>query len=160
MGNGGVGNDTADNTVTSHGAAGSGDSAGTTDGSAGNAGGQGAVTPQNGQGGSGVQSDQGAGTSGQAGTSGTDASGNGQTGDPNVTQPGGTTSGTPNGETKLVYSSRVTVSLGQNVNVPVGSLIKVGDQQYTVITREEAEARAGQSSQMEPAQPQSETVQP
>ncbi|MGG4552439.1 glycosyltransferase [Paenibacillus humicus] len=168
VGNGGAGKRSADNTVTSNGAAGSGDSAGTTDGSAGNTGGQGSQAPQNGQGGSDGQADQGAGTSGQAGTSGTDATGNGQAGDPNATQPegasNGISSGKTDGETKPVYSSRVTVSLGQKVDVLTGSVITVGDQQYSVITRQEAEAKAGVSLQptqpAEPAQPQSETVQP
>ncbi|AZK44992.1 glycosyltransferase [Paenibacillus lentus] len=157
--NGGTGSGT-----TASGAAGSGESAGTTDGSAGNTGGQGAQAPQSGQGSSTDQASQGSGTSGQAGASATDASGNGQAGDPNATQPeeasNDVSDGKTNGETKLVYSSRVTVSLGQKVSVPVGSVIKVGDQQYTVITREEAEAKAGQNSQMEPAQPQSDAAQP
>ncbi|WP_460321574.1 GAP1-N2 domain-containing protein [Paenibacillus sp. YSY-4.3] len=157
-GNSAVGNDAVDNTVTSNGAAGSGDSPERLDGPAGNVEGQGAEAPHNGQGSD--QAGQGAGTSGQAGTSGTDASGNGQAGDPNATQLGGTASGTPNGETKLVYSSRVTVSLGQKVDVPVGSVIKVGDQQLTVITRQEAETKAGQNSQMESVKPESEAVQP
>ncbi|MNH99049.1 hypothetical protein D3C73_518050 [compost metagenome] len=38
-------------------------------------------------------------------------------------------------------TSRVTVSLGMKLDVPAGSLIKIGDQQLTVITREEAESK-------------------
>lgn len=163
-GNGAAGNDSADNAVASHGTAGTGDSTETLDGPAGNVEGQGAEASHHGPGSSNGQADQGAGTSGQAGTSGTDASGNGQAGDSNATQPEGTSNdvsnGKPNGETKPVYSSRVTVSLGQKVAIPAGNVVKIGDQQYTVIAREEAEAKAGQNSQMEPAQTQSETVQP
>lgn len=170
VGNGGVGNRSAGNAVTSHGPAGSGDSTETTDGPAGNAGRQGAEAPHNGQGGSdqAAQADQGAGTSGQAGTSGTNASGNGQAGDSNSAQPEGAandgSNGKTNGETKPVYSSRVTVSLGQKVDIPAGSVIKVGDQQYTVITREEVKTKAGGSLQStqpsKPAQPETDAAQP
>ncbi|MCM3701695.1 glycosyltransferase [Paenibacillus macerans] len=39
------------------------------------------------------------------------------------------------------YPYRVAVSLGMKLNLPAGSLIKLGDQQFTVITREEAESK-------------------
>lgn len=45
-----------------------------------------------------------------------------------------------NDTTKEVYP-RVVVSLGMKLDVPVGSVIKLADKQFTVITREEAESK-------------------
>ncbi|MFD1175504.1 glycosyltransferase [Paenibacillus puldeungensis] len=45
-----------------------------------------------------------------------------------------------NDVTKDVYP-RVIVSLGMKLDVPTGSVIKLADQQFTVITREEAESK-------------------
>ncbi|MNZ52355.1 hypothetical protein D3C78_702000 [compost metagenome] len=45
------------------------------------------------------------------------------------------------------YPFRITVSLGMKLDVPAGSLIKIGDQQFTVITREEAESKLSPSDQ-------------
>jgi hypothetical protein len=53
----------------------------------------------------------------------------------------GETAGTDGGETKdSTYTFRIVVSLGMKLDIPVGSVIKLGEQQYTVITREEVES--------------------
>ncbi|WP_251417890.1 MULTISPECIES: glycosyltransferase [Paenibacillus] len=53
----------------------------------------------------------------------------------------GETAGTDDGETKdSSYTFRIVVSLGMKLEIPAGSVIKLGEQQYTVITREEAES--------------------
>ncbi|MFD3259916.1 glycosyltransferase [Paenibacillus lentus] len=154
--NGGALDGTGSGAGTGHAPTGADDTAGTKSGSVTNAGEQGAAH------GKGDQAGQGDGQSGTTGTgtSGTDAAGAGQSDTSGVNQPGGTSNNAPDGEAKVVYSSRVTVPLGQKVNVPLGSVIKVGDQQYTVITRKDAEAKAGQKGQMEPEQPQSDAAQP
>ncbi|WMT41517.1 hypothetical protein RE628_02950 [Paenibacillus sp. D2_2] len=53
----------------------------------------------------------------------------------------GETAGTEGDHTKdSAYSFRIVVSLGMKLDIPTGSVIKLGEQQYTVITREEAES--------------------
>ncbi|MGG6309462.1 glycosyltransferase [Paenibacillus macerans] len=57
-----------------------------------------------------------------------------------------TEAGTVNeGTEESAQPFRVIVSLGQKLDVPAGSLIKMDDQQFTVITREEAESKLKQA---------------
>ncbi|MOA25574.1 hypothetical protein D3C78_1463080 [compost metagenome] len=53
------------------------------------------------------------------------------------------------GSKESVPASRVIVSLGMKVDVPVGSEIKIGDQSFTVITREEAESKIVSANQLD-----------
>ncbi|WP_139173164.1 glycosyltransferase [Fontibacillus panacisegetis] len=53
------------------------------------------------------------------------------------------------GSKESVPTSRVIVSLGMKVDVPVGSEIKIGDQSFTVITREEAESKIVSANQLD-----------
>lgn len=149
---------TDDSPGTSNNVEGSTDASGTKSESVTNDGEQGLASAQ------GSQEHQGAGQ-GQNGTTGTGtdepvATDADQADPSDANQPGGASNDTSDGNAGVAYSSRVTVSLGQKANVPEGSVIKVGDQQYTVIAREEAEAKAGQNSHMRPAQSQSDSAQP
>ncbi|MBA9083578.1 hypothetical protein FHR92_000021 [Fontibacillus solani] len=57
------------------------------------------------------------------------------------------------GSKESVPTSRVIVSLGMKVDVPVGSEIKIGDQSFTVITREEAESKISSANLAHPVNP-------
>ncbi|GAA0374233.1 glycosyltransferase [Paenibacillus motobuensis] len=98
----------------------------------------------------------GKGTTGTNATNETNGTNSPDTGKSNVTDPTdtsnpnglddtpkpGETAGTDDGGTKdsAAYTFRIVVSLGMKLDVPAGSLIKIGEQQYTVMTREEAES--------------------
>jgi len=53
----------------------------------------------------------------------------------------GKIAGTDGDHTKgSAYTFRIVVSLGMKLDIPAGSVIKIGEQQYTVVTREEVES--------------------
>lgn len=60
---------------------------------------------------------------------------------PDDTSKPGETAGKDDGRTKnsAAYTFRIVVSLGMKLDISAGSVIKLGEQQYTLITRKEAE---------------------
>ncbi|MDU5950853.1 MAG: hypothetical protein E6Z15_27800, partial [Paenibacillus macerans] len=81
-----------------------------------------------------------AGKTNKAGTDSAGASGTGQLNDASNPKSAKSIGAGGEGMKESAYPYRVAVSLGMKLDVPAGSLIKLGDQQFTVISREEAQS--------------------
>lgn len=78
---------------------------------------------------------------GQSGDTGTDAT---ETDPSNAVDPtiSGSVADQGNKNKESAYTFRVTVSLGMKLDVPADSIVKIGDQPFPIMTRENAESQA------------------